>query len=146
MTSVRETAVQALANQLANGLSGVIVERNTATPETVPTGGLVIVRDGDPGEAVEVEVSPPSYSYEHPAPVEILVRANDPQTRATRLDQVLRDLHAAIDADRTLGGAVDYVETGAPGDPSDFAPPGDDTIKAAIVVLTLVYDTDDPLT
>jgi hypothetical protein len=29
---------------------GAVVQRNSTLPEKVPAGGLIIVRDGDPGE------------------------------------------------------------------------------------------------
>jgi hypothetical protein len=37
-------------NALLETVSGATVERNSVLPEKVPTGGLIILRDGDPGE------------------------------------------------------------------------------------------------
>ena len=49
MASKREQVLAALHARLDLGLSAT-VRRNEALPERVPADGLVIVRDGDPGE------------------------------------------------------------------------------------------------
>lgn len=46
------------------------VLRNTILPEKVPAAGLVILRDGDPGQP-EVWLSPPGYYLEHRAEIEV---------------------------------------------------------------------------
>lgn len=141
--SVREAALQALLAAL-QGIFGVEVHRETTLPQEVPAGGLLILRDGSPGDPTDVEMSPPAYSYEHEAQIEAFVPP-DAAGRHTDLDQLLQQVHAAIDADRTLGGAVEYAETQAP-QTDDFGVEGAPPFKAAIAPVTLAYTTADPLT
>ncbi len=70
--SVREAALVALKTVLVAACPGADVKRNADVPTDVGPGGLVILRDGDPGEP-EVTLSPPSYAYEHRAVVEIVI-------------------------------------------------------------------------
>ena len=46
--TTRETVLQALFEQLQT-IVGPKVLRNDGLPEKVPAGGLLILRDGDPG-------------------------------------------------------------------------------------------------
>ena len=56
MPSTRETILAALTAQLA-ARAGAEVRRNATLPERVPAEGLVILRDGNPGEP-DVTLSP----------------------------------------------------------------------------------------
>jgi len=141
--STREAALQALLAALRT-VPGATVERETQLPQEVPGGGLLVLRDGDPGEPTDVELSPPAYSYEHRADVEVFVPP-DTHIRHTDLDQLLQAVHAAIEADRSLAGTVEYAETNAP-QTEDFGIEGAPPFKAAIAPVTLIYTTDDPLT
>ncbi|MEE4331730.1 MAG: hypothetical protein V2J10_12740, partial [Wenzhouxiangella sp.] len=49
MASRSEQALVALVDRLRQ-IPDIGVERNSALPERIPEGGLVVVRDGDPGE------------------------------------------------------------------------------------------------
>ena len=49
MMSKPERILEAIKALLIT-VPGGKVERNTAVPEKVPTGGLIVLRDGDPGE------------------------------------------------------------------------------------------------
>lgn len=53
-------------------LPGAKVLRNAILPEKGPAAGVVILRDGDPGQP-EVWLSPPGYYYEHRAEIEVVV-------------------------------------------------------------------------
>jgi hypothetical protein len=63
MPSIREAVLATLAACLANGLDA-LVRRNEALPERVPAEGLVILRDGDPGEP-DVTLNPRTEFYSH---------------------------------------------------------------------------------
>ena len=67
MPTTRETILSALHARLsalpATALRGEVL------PERIPPAGLLIVRDGEPGEA-EVTLSPLTYHYPHRAEVE----------------------------------------------------------------------------
>ena len=47
--SKAEQVLEALKTLLET-VAGAAIERNSVLPEKVPGGGLIIVRDGDPGE------------------------------------------------------------------------------------------------
>jgi len=58
--SKREQVIEAIVALVDAALPAAKVERNAAKPERIPPGGLVIVRDSDPGEP-EVILSPLTY-------------------------------------------------------------------------------------
>lgn len=117
--------------------------RGEILPERVPAAGLLILRDGEPGEP-EVTLSPHRYHYEHRAELEVIVAPRHPADRDNALDSLLADAGNAIAADRTLGGLCDWIEASAP-QPVDPPIDGAATMNAAIVPITLIYSTADPL-
>ena len=141
MPSKRETILAALFAHLGNTMT-VAITRNDPLPTRLPATGLAIMRDGDPGEP-NVSMSPLRYHYEHVVEVEAYFEAAT--GRDTGLDAVTAQIGAAIALDRTLGGLCDWIETGAP-DTDDLALDGAESLKAAIVPLTLHYAVADPLT
>lgn len=116
------------------------VERGSVLPTDVPPDGLVILRDGDPGEP-EYTMSPMTWHYEHVAACEIYADAED---RDAAFDLLKRQIGTAIAADRTLGGLCDWVEAEAPAT-EDLPLEGGATTKAAIIPIRLHYATTDPL-
>jgi len=140
--TTRETILQALFTALQT-VSGATVLREDVEPERIPAGGLVILRDGDPG-APEVMLSPLSYSYEHKAEVEVIVQAKTSALRAVAFDSLVLAIGAALTADQTLGGLCDWVEAAAP-KPVDLPIEGGEALKAAIIDITLIYMMADPL-
>ncbi len=139
--SIRETVLNALHASLGTIGGGVVVQRNAMVPEKVPAAGLIIMRDGDPGEP-EVTLSPLRYHYQHMAEIEVLVR--DGSAVDARFDTLCASIGAALGADRTLGGTCDWVEAQAPS-PVDVMIDGGPGIKAAILKVELDYTTADPL-
>ena len=142
MPTTRETTLQALLAVLQT-LPDATVLRGEVLPERVPPGGLVILRDGEPGEP-EVTLSPLQYHYEHRAEVEVIVQGKTPADRDAAFDTLIQAIGTALAADRTLGGTCDWVEAQAPA-PSDLAQEGSEGIKAAVVPVVLSYSTSDPL-
>ena len=55
-----------------------------------------------------------AWAIEHRAEVEIIVAGATPADRTALLDSLLIDVAAAVTADRTLGGAVEWAEPGSP--------------------------------
>jgi len=138
----RETILQALFTLLSS-VAGPTVLRNANLPERVPAGGIVILRDGDPGEP-EVLLSPPEYVYEHRADADVVVDAATPAARDVLFDSVMQAIGLAIAADRSLGGLCDYAETATPV-PVDLIVEGAPGFKAATLPIILHYGTPDPL-
>ena len=87
--------------------------RNAAKPERIPAGGLVIIRDGDPGDP-EVHLSPLTYIYTHRIPVEVAVLAAAPLSRERSWTRLSSAIGEAVEANRTLGGLCDFLEPEAP--------------------------------
>lgn len=142
MPTRREEVLAALFARL-QAMPGAIVNREEPLPEKVPAAGLVILRDGDPGEP-EVLLSPLTYLWQHQTEIEVVVQ-QAPADDATRtLDSLLAEIGSALAADRTLGGLADWVEWGAPRT-RDLAIDGAAGLKAAVVTVTLHYASSDPL-
>ena len=136
--SARETIIAALYARLlalpATALRGDVL------PERVPAAGLLILRDGEPGEP-EVTLSPLTYHYQHRAEIEAVVQGTD---RDAAFDTLCASIGAALAADRTLGGFCDWVEAEAP-QPVDLPVEGAASLKAAVIRVSLFYTTSDPL-
>ena len=142
MPTRREEVLAALFQRL-QGVPGAAVKREEPLPEKVPAAGLVILRDGDPGEP-EVLLSPLAYLWQHQAEVEVIVQRAPADAATAALDALLSEVGAALAADRTLGGLVDWIEWGAPRT-RDLAIDGAAGLKAATVTVTLHYASADPL-
>ena len=143
MTSKRESVLLALfdaLSTLARTVPQVTVLRGEVLPVEIPDSGLVILRDGSPGEP-EASMSPLRWHYEHRAEVEVLVQDVD---RHEQFDAICARIGAALAADRTLGGLCDWAEAQAP-EASDLPVEGAGTIKAATIPVVLHYSTADPL-
>jgi hypothetical protein len=144
MPSKAETVLQALVAALSPALpAGAKLLRNENLPERVPPAGIVIVRDGDPGEP-EAWLSPPGYYYEHRAEIEAIADGATAALRDAAFDALRLAIGAAIAADRTLGGTVDYALAGSPA-PLLLNIDGDQGLKAATIPVVLAYATTDPL-
>jgi len=140
--SVREAALKALFDLLLT-VAGPEILRDAPESHEVKEGGLIVLRDGDPGEP-EIMLSPTGYAYEHRAELVVKVRNAKAEQRNPALDAILQAIGAALDADPTLGGAVDLAVPSAP-DTQDDSVAGAQPIKAALVTVTLSYFTPTPL-
>ena len=139
MPNIRET----ILNELHARLSALPATalRDEVLPERVPAEGLLILRDGEPGEP-EVTLSPFAYHYQHRAEVEAVVQGTD---RNANFDTLTAGVGAALASDRTLGGLCDWVEAEAPR-PVDLPVDGAASLKAAVIPVVLHYTASDPLT
>ena len=144
MASKREQVIEAVKALVASALPNAEVKRNLDKPERIPPGGLVIVRDGDPGEP-DVLLSPLTYVYEHRIPLELAAFPSSTLTREEALDQMLSDIGAAVAADRTLGGLCEFLETEAPVT-DDLETAGAASGRWADAAIVASYSTTNPLT
>ena len=133
--SVRETALVALHARLGAALAArnpaPKVLRNETVPPRLPTGGLVVVRDGETVEETAI-LSPLAWAVEHRAEVEVVAATG------ALLDTLLVDIAAAIAGDRTLAGAVEWAQPGAPSF-DDAETEGAAAARAASVPVTLSF-------
>ena len=142
MFSTREQALTGLFLCLQS-ITGPTVKRNEPLPTKVPEAGLIILRDGDPGEP-EVILSPTRYVYQHRAEVEVLVQEADQAERDAALDTLLVAVGTALAGDSSLGGKVDIAHPGSP-ELLQETIEGAPTIKAALIPVFLEYTTLNPL-
>jgi hypothetical protein len=139
MPTARETVLAALLARLQT--LAALTLRDEVLPERIPTAGLIILRDGQPGDP-EVTLSPLRFHYQHRAELEVVVQA--PNGRATAFDNLIAAIGTALEADRTLGGLCDWVEAEAPAS-VDLPVEGAATLKAAVIAVVLHYTTTGPL-
>ena len=139
MPTTRETVLAALHARLQP--LAALTLRDEVLPERVPAAGLIILRDGQPGEP-EVTLSPLRYHYQHRAELEVVVQA--PDGRASTFDTLIVAIGAAIEADRTLGGLCDWVEPEPPAS-VDLPIDGAAALKAAVITVVLHYTATGPL-
>ena len=138
--SARETILTALADLLRT-IPHVPVLRGEVLPERIPPAGLMILRDGTPGEP-GVTMSPLTYHFQHRAELEMIVQsATD---RDALFDALVAQVGAVIAADRTLRGLCDWVEPEA-AEPVDLPVEGAASLKAGIIPIILHYATSDAM-
>ena len=139
MPTTRELVLAALLARLQP--LAALVLRDEVLPERIPSAGLIILRDGQPGDP-EVTLSPRRYHYQHRAELEVVVQAGS--GRASAFDDLNAAIGAALEADRTLGGLCDWVEPEAPAS-VDLPVEGAAALKAAVITVVLHYSTTGPL-
>jgi hypothetical protein len=141
--SQRESAIGALFAVLGQLSLGTTVKRNATLPERVCDHAMAILRDGEMGEP-EVSLSPLTYHWQHQVAIELFVANADASARDARMDGLLTELAGLIEADRTLGGVIEYAEIGAPKF-DELAPDGSSGIKACLLPVMLHYSSSGPL-
>jgi hypothetical protein len=139
------------AEQVLNALKAVlepvpdaVVERNSALPENIPDAGLIILRDGDPGEPEQALGGFGSTYYHHAIEIEVYVEEGDAAARDAAFDALLQQIGAVLEADPTLGGLAFGLTYDRP-EPSIEAIAGAPAIKAATLTVTVDYESDAPL-
>lgn len=135
--SKRETALAAAFAKI-DAIDGANAVRNADVPEEVPDGGLIIFRNGDPGDPDTTLGAVKSWYWQHAATIEVYAADQ------TALDALLQKLDDAFPEGETLGGAVDRAWLSGP-EFVDATETGLPTVSAAQVTLTLEYETDSPL-
>jgi hypothetical protein len=131
------------AEQVLEGIKAALetvpdaaVERNSVLPEKIPDGGLIILRDGDPGEPEQALGGFESTYYQHEVEIELYVENGDAVARDAAFDELLLQIGGALEADPTLGGLVFGLTYGRP-EPAIEAVAGAPAIKAATLTVTV---------
>jgi hypothetical protein len=142
--SKAEQVLEALRAVLET-VPGASVERNSVLPEKVPDGGLIILRDGDPGEPEQALGGFGSTYYQHAVDIEVYVEEGDAAIRDAAFDSLLQQIGDALESDPTpLGGLAFGLTYGRP-EPAIEAIAGAPAIKSATLTVTVDYETDAPL-
>jgi hypothetical protein len=129
---------------LLETLPDAVVERNSVLPEKVPAAGLIILRDGDPGEPEQALGGFGNAYYQHAVEIEVYVEEGDAAVRDAAFDALLQEIGATLESDPTLGGLLFGLTYGRPGT-SIEAVSGAPAIKSATLTVTVDYETDAPL-
>ena len=141
--SRREQILAALALGLQSGLT-TTVRRNEVLPEKVPASGLVILRDGDPGEP-DVTLNPRTEFYSHRVEIEAYMPRDAAGGGEAALDTLLGAMSTALRVDPSLGGLAENLTPSAP-ETGALAIEGAAPILTARLVVTVEYLVSDPLT
>ncbi len=142
MASHREQVLASLFARL-QGVPDATVRRNEALPVSVPAGGLIILRDGDPGEP-DVTLNPRTEFYSHRAEIEAFVTQAMGGGGEEELDALLSWLSVKLNIDRSLGGLAENLSWSAP-ETSVLAIEGAAPIFTARITVTIEYLVSDPL-
>ena len=142
MASHREQVLASLFARL-QGVPDATVRRNEALPVSVPAGGLIILRDGDPGES-DVTLNPRTEFYSHRAEIEAFVTQAVGGGGEEELDALLSWLSLKLNIDRSLGGLAENLSWSAP-ETSVLAIEGAAPIFTARITVTIEYLVSDPL-
>ena len=131
-------ALEAALAPLATATRAVV--RNATGLEDIPAAGLIVLRDGDPGEPESNLGNQGPYYYRHAAEIELYVEAGDAAAREAGFDALRQAVGQALDADPTLGGEIFGLTYAAPEvDPEAVF--GGEAIKAAVLTVTLDYES-----
>jgi hypothetical protein len=141
--SLREQVLRTLFYGLRT-VPSLTVKRNEALPQTVPAGGLVILRDGEPGEP-DVTLNPRREFYSHRGEIEAYVTQPVGGAGEEVLDIFLAQIAAALALDRSLGGLAENLYLSAP-ETSVLLIEGAAPILTARLTVTIEYLVSDPLT
>ncbi|WP_156791666.1 acyl-CoA transferase [Bartonella rattaustraliani] len=123
-------------------MPNIRVLRNEVLSTAISEGGLVVLRDGEPGDP-DILLSPPRYIYKHRAEIEVFVQKASIAQRDSEFDQLLMQIGAALNNAGTLDGVIDILSLGSPEVLTELIE-GGATIKAATLPVTLEYVTENP--
>ena len=143
MASKTEQILIALTD-LLRAVPKAKVERNTAAPERIPKGGLIVLRDGDPGEPEQTLSGVGSVYYAHAVEIKVYVETGEAAARDAAFDALVSAGGAALDADPTLGGLAFGMTTARLGIDTE-AVIGAPAIKTGTVEVIVEYETETPL-
>jgi hypothetical protein len=141
--SKAEQVLEALRTLLGT-VPDAVVERNSVLPEKIPDGGLIILRDGDPGEPEQALGGFGSTYYQHAVEIEVYVEEGDTAARDAAFDDLLQQIGAALEASPTLGDLVFGLAYGRP-DASIEPIAGAPALKTGSILVTLDYEANTPL-
>jgi hypothetical protein len=135
------------AEQILNALKALfetlpdaVVERNSVLPEKIPDSGLIVVRDGDPGEPEQALGGFGSTYYQHAIEIEVYVEGGDPAARDAAFDALLQQIGVALEADPTLGGLAFGLTYRRPETSIEFVA-GAPAIKTATLTISVDYES-----
>ena len=125
-------------------ITGATVERNSAVPEKITAGGLLILRDGTPGEPEQSLGGFGGAYCRQDAEIEIYVESCDAAARDAAFDTLLQEIGVALNDDPTLGGLAFGMTFGRPEIDTE-AVVGAPAIKAGTLIVAIEFEADTAL-
>lgn len=151
MPTKSETVLEGLKDQIADYFDSVAwtgedvtVLRNADVPMKIEGGGLVIIRDGNPGDPERCLGDGAPFYYSHDIPIEIYVQDIEQADRDELFDDLSAGVGAAIETDKTLAGECKGCLYSKPEGETN-AVEGAAPIKSATIPTTFDYETTTPL-
>ncbi len=123
---------------------GAKIERNSAVPEKIPAGGLIVLRDGDPGEPDTALGGFGGVYYSHDVEIELYLEEGDAMARDAAFDTLVQAVGTVLETDPTLGGLAFGMTYGRPEIDTE-AVAGAPAIKTGTITVTVEYETASPL-
>ena len=123
---------------------GAKIERNSAVPEKIPAGRMIVLRDGDPGEPDTALGGFGGVYYSHDVEIEIYVEEGDAMARDAAFDTLVQAVGTVLETDPTLGGLAFGMTYGRPEIDTE-AVAGAPAIKTGTITVTVEYETASPL-
>ena len=143
MSSKTEQTLIVLQSALKT-IPDATVERNSAVPERIPTGGLIILRDGTADEPEQPLGGFGGIYCRQDAEIEIYVENGDAAARDAAFDTLLQQIGTVLDADPTLGGLAFGMTYSRPEIDTE-AVIGGPAIKAGTLIVTIEFEADTAL-
>jgi hypothetical protein len=144
MPASKAEHVLEMLKALLETVPDAVVERNRALPEKIPGGGLIVLRDGDPGEPEQPLGGFGNAYYQHAVEIEVYVEEGDAAVRDAAFDSLLQQIGTALEADPTLGGLAFGLTYSRP-EPAIEPIAGAPAIKSATLSVIVDYETSAPL-
>ena len=116
------------------------VERNTVVPEKIPTGGLIVLRDGDPGEPETALGGFGGVYYSHGIEIELYIEQGDATVRDAAFDTLVQSIGTSLETDSTLGGLAFGMSYGRP-EINTESVSGAPAIKTGTITMIVEYET-----
>jgi len=116
------------------------IERNTAVPEKTPPSGLIVLRDGDPGEPETALGGFGSVYYSHDIEIELYIEEGSAIARDAAFDNLVQSIGIVLEMDPTLGGLVFGMSYGR-SEIDIEAVAGAPAIKTGTITVTVEYET-----
>ena len=143
MTSKTEQVLTGLTARLET-VPSAKVERDTAVPEKIPAGGLIVLRDGDPGVPDTALGGFGGVYYSHDVEIELYIEEGDAAVRDAAFDALVQETGTALESDPTLGDLAFGMTYSRPEIDTE-AVIGAPAIKHGTITVTVEYETDSPL-
>ena len=140
MPSKPEQILEAIKTLLMT-VPGAKIERNTAVPEKIPTSGLIVLRDGDPGEPETALGGFGGVYYSHNIEIELYIEEGDATVRDATFDTLVQSIGTVLETDPTLGDLVFGMSCARP-EINTEAVAGAPAIKTGTIIVTVEYETN----